>query len=110
MTSGTPWPLTDLMARSTSLSPNLWVVILSSGKRRDASCASASSQALGILVALAGVLALTEARAQPVGVEAIANYAGADRQRLLEAGARREGSILLYTTGTQTRPLRTVSS
>ena len=45
ITSGTPWPPTDLMARSTSFSPNLWVVIFSSGKRRDASCASASSQA-----------------------------------------------------------------
>ena len=62
-------------------------------------------QALGILVTLAGVLAIAEVRAQPVGVEAIANYAGADRQRILEAGARREGSLLLYTTGTQTRPL-----
>src|SRR5262249_57783632 len=26
ITSGTPWPPTDLMARSTSFSPNLWVV------------------------------------------------------------------------------------
>src|SRR5947209_17289235 len=46
ITSGTPWPPTDLMARSTSLSPNLWVVIFSSGKRFEASCASASSHAL----------------------------------------------------------------
>src|SRR6516165_3072521 len=29
ITSGTPWPPTDLMARSTSLSPNLWVVTFS---------------------------------------------------------------------------------
>jgi iron(III) transport system substrate-binding protein len=57
------------------------------------------------LLALAWVLLPTSALAQPAGVEAIANYAGADRQRVLEAGARREGSILLYTTGTQTRPL-----
>jgi iron(III) transport system substrate-binding protein len=57
------------------------------------------------LLALAWVLLPTSAPAQPAGVEAIANYAGADRQRVLEAGARREGSILLYTTGTQTRPL-----
>ena len=46
ITSGTPWPPTDLMARSTSLSPKRWVVILSSGKRFDASCCRASSQAL----------------------------------------------------------------
>ena len=57
------------------------------------------------LLALAWVLLPTSALAQPAGVEAVANYAGADRQRVLEAGARREGSILLYTTGTQTRPL-----
>ena len=46
ITSGTPSPPTDLMARSTSFSPNLWVVTFSSGKRLEASCASASSQAL----------------------------------------------------------------
>src|SRR2546430_13023655 len=46
ITSGTPWPPTDLMARSTSFSPNLWVVTFSSGKRFEASCASASSHAL----------------------------------------------------------------
>ncbi len=46
ITSGTPSPPTDLMARSTSLSPKRWVVTSSSGKRFEASCASASSQAL----------------------------------------------------------------
>src|SRR5262249_24134907 len=46
ITSGTPWPPTDLMARSTSLSPNLWVVTFSNGNRFEASCASASSHAL----------------------------------------------------------------
>src|SRR5216684_3126308 len=45
ITSGTPWPPTDLMARSTSLSAKRWVVTLSSGKRLDASCCRASSQA-----------------------------------------------------------------
>ena len=38
-------------------------------------------------------------------VEAIANYTGADRQAMLEAGARRERGVLLYTTGTQIEPL-----
>jgi hypothetical protein len=33
MTSGTPWPPTDLMARSTSFNPKVWVVTFSSGKR-----------------------------------------------------------------------------
>src|SRR4026209_160006 len=46
MTSCTPWPPTDLMARSTSFNPKVWVVTFSSGKRCDASCCSASSQAL----------------------------------------------------------------
>src|SRR5262249_15450273 len=46
ITSATPSPPTDLMARSTSLRPNLWVVTFSSGKRFEASCASASSHAL----------------------------------------------------------------
>jgi iron(III) transport system substrate-binding protein len=38
-------------------------------------------------------------------VEAVANYAGGDRQLMLEAGARREHGLLLYTTGTQIEPL-----
>jgi iron(III) transport system substrate-binding protein len=38
-------------------------------------------------------------------IEAIANYAGADRQAVLEAGARREGELLIYATGTQADPL-----
>ena len=46
ITSGTPWPPTDLMARSTSFSPKVCVVTFSSGKRFEASCCSASSQAL----------------------------------------------------------------
>lgn len=38
-------------------------------------------------------------------VDAIANYSGVDRQAILEAGARRERGLLLYTTGTQIEPL-----
>src|SRR5262249_3176708 len=60
---------------------------------------------LGLITVVAGLLAAATALAQPAGVEAIANYKGADRQQVLEAGAKREGSLLLYTTGTQTRPL-----
>src|SRR5258707_13519796 len=46
ITSGTPWPPTDLIARSTSFKPNRCVVTFSTGKRLDASCATATSQAL----------------------------------------------------------------
>ncbi len=60
---------------------------------------------LGAAFALASLLTMTPACAQPAGVEAIANYTGGDRQQMLEAGARREGGILLYTTGTQIKPL-----
>src|SRR5215475_14836608 len=53
---------------------------------------------------LATLAATAGSRAQ-LGVETIANYAGLDRQTILEQGARREGSLLLYTTGTQIKPL-----
>jgi iron(III) transport system substrate-binding protein len=44
--------------------------------------------------------------AQPLTtVEAIANTSGRDRQAMLEAGAKRERGLLLYTTGTQIEPL-----
>src|SRR5690242_6854603 len=46
ITSGTPWPPTERMARSTSYSPNACVVIFSRGNRLEASCCRASSQAL----------------------------------------------------------------
>ena len=45
------------------------------------------------------------AQSKPTTVEAIAHYQGADRQEMLEAGARKEGGLLLYTTGTQIQPL-----
>jgi iron(III) transport system substrate-binding protein len=64
--------------------------------------------AAGVRATIAlGMIALTSltARAQPAGSEAIANYAGADRQAMLEIGARREGTVLVYTTGTQIKPL-----
>src|SRR5262245_31028868 len=57
------------------------------------------------LILCAGLLGIGQVNAQPSGVEAVANYAGPDRQRMLEDGARREGSLLLYTTGTQIKPL-----
>src|SRR3954468_23070998 len=56
---------------------------------------------------LATLAAAPGLRAQPpaMTVEAIANYAGPDRPAILEQGARRDGSLLLYTTGTQIKPL-----
>ena len=48
---------------------------------------------------------LSAAAQSPSRVEGIANYAGSDRQAMLEAGARRERGLLLYTTGTQIEPL-----
>jgi iron(III) transport system substrate-binding protein len=51
-----------------------------------------------------GLVALP-VQAAPKTVSEIANYAGADRQQLLEDGARREGALLLYATGTQIQPL-----
>jgi iron(III) transport system substrate-binding protein len=48
---------------------------------------------------------LTAAAQSSNAVDAIANYAGGDRQAMLEAGARRERGLLLYTTGTQIEPL-----
>ena len=38
-------------------------------------------------------------------VEAIANISSSDRNAMLEAGAKRERGLLLYTTGTQIEPL-----
>ena len=46
MTSGTPCPPTDRMAKSTSFKANRWVVMSSSGKRFDASCSRALVQSV----------------------------------------------------------------
>ena len=57
-------------------------------------------------VALAWLLGCPAALlAAPATVAEIANYAGADRQQVLEDGAKREGSLMIYTTGTQIAPL-----
>jgi iron(III) transport system substrate-binding protein len=64
--------------------------------------------ARGAIVALAlGAAALAPAgsRATAANVAEIANYAGADRQALLEKGAKQEGAVMVYTTGAQTDPL-----
>ena len=63
------------------------------------------SARLTILLASALALAPSPAKPAPQTNEDIANYAGADRQAVLEAGARREGRLLIYATGTQAEPL-----
>jgi iron(III) transport system substrate-binding protein len=55
--------------------------------------------------ALALSIAAPSALAAPKTVSEIANYAGPDRQQVLEDGARREGVLMLYATGTQIQPL-----
>jgi iron(III) transport system substrate-binding protein len=54
---------------------------------------------------LALCLAALPALAAPSTVSEIANCADADRQQLLEEGARHEGAVMLYATGTQIQPL-----
>src|SRR6266700_1422738 len=54
---------------------------------------------------LALLLAPPAALAAPKTVSEIATYAGPDRQQVLEEGARREGALMLYATGTQIQPL-----
>jgi iron(III) transport system substrate-binding protein len=57
---------------------------------------------LALALASVAACALTTARAaEPVSVAEIANYSGADRQAMLEAGARREGALMVYTIGVQ---------
>src|SRR5712672_593236 len=58
-----------------------------------------------LLSLLALCVATLPALAAPQTVSEIANYADADRQRLLEEGSRREGALMLYATGTQIQPL-----
>ena len=62
---------------------------------------------LGLAVAVGQGLALPPAplAAAPATVAEIANYTGADRQQMLEEGAKREGALMIYTTGTQIQPL-----
>ena len=54
----------------------------------------------GVMAALPGY-----APAAPQTVEEIVNYMGADRQAVLEAGARKEGEALFYQVGTQSEPV-----
>ncbi len=59
----------------------------------------------GLLPAVLSVWPRIAAAQSPNAVEAIANYSGENRQAILEAGAKAERGLLLYTTGTQIEPL-----
>jgi iron(III) transport system substrate-binding protein len=63
------------------------------------------SRPLALLCAPALLIATAPALAAPKTVAEIANYAGPDRQQILGEGARREGTLMLYATGTQIQPL-----
>ncbi len=65
---------------------------------------SCAHVAVAVLAALAWLADAAPGHAQR-SVEAVANDTGPDRQKRLEEGARREGTLLLYTTGTQIKPL-----
>src|SRR5690348_16020874 len=43
--------------------------------------------------------------ADPQDISKIATYAAADRQSVLEAGARKEGELLVYAVGSQIDPV-----
>ena len=62
------------------------------------------SRLLAAALALVAVTPLAEAAA-PGTISEVANYQGADRQAVLEEGAKKEGRVMIYTTGTQTQPL-----
>jgi len=65
-----------------------------------------AAAAAGIVALFAGgAPSMTAAAAEPQSVAEIAAYAGADRQSLLEQGARKEGALMIYMTGTQIEPL-----
>ena len=59
----------------------------------------------GLASLLIGGAIAMPAAAAPQTVAEIANYTGPDRQAVLEAGARKEGQVIVYSTGTQMKPL-----
>jgi iron(III) transport system substrate-binding protein len=60
--------------------------------------------ALGALIIGAFVTSAAPG-AQAASVAEVVNYKGSDRTAKLEAGAKKEGNLILYATGTQIRPL-----
>jgi iron(III) transport system substrate-binding protein len=60
---------------------------------------------LPVLLLVAVALLPSRSNAATETIEELANYTGTDRQAVLEAGARREGQLLIYAIGTQADPL-----
>jgi iron(III) transport system substrate-binding protein len=60
---------------------------------------------LAVSISMSIATGLSPLAAAPATIAEIATYAGADRQSVLEAGAKREGTVLIYATGTQADPL-----
>ena len=63
------------------------------------------SAVLGALLLGTASLPSAALAAAPQTVAEVAVYKAADRQAVLEAGAKKEGQILVYTTGTQTQTI-----
>ena len=76
-----------------------------SRERRGRASRWAVAGAVCVIAGAAPQALLAPALAAPATVAEIANYAGSDRQRILEDGAKREGTLTIYTTGTQIAPL-----
>lgn len=60
---------------------------------------------IAVTFGLAIALPVGVSTAAPRTVDEIANYQGADRQAMLEAGAKAEGKLQMYTTFTQNEPM-----
>src|SRR4051812_41536868 len=73
------------------------------GRRLPAATVSAMRHLL-VLLALIAWAPRAQA-AEPAEVARIAGYQGADRQAMLEAGARREGELVIYCVGAQIDPV-----
>lgn len=72
-------------------------------------CLTARAPASGIAAFLLLLLSLSlctaAVAAEPKSVADIANYNAPDRSKMLEDGARKEGALLIYATGTQILPI-----
>ena len=73
--------------------------IMTTNHNRTALLSVASVLAVGIAAAMPGAALAASS------VSDILNYKGADRQAMLEAGAKKEGEILVYATASQTQPI-----
>jgi iron(III) transport system substrate-binding protein len=72
---------------------------------RAAANSSTRGRGAAAIVAVALAFAPEASLAAPQSVQEIANYTGTDRQQILETGAKAEGALMVYATGTQIQPL-----